>query len=332
MPSISSKTRHEPRVLAAIFASFFFVSSLAKLQRFNHPLKPDGSLSFLVVGDWGRRGFYNQSQVAQQMGLIGEQKNIDFVISTGDNFYDNGLKGVDDPAFSESFTKIYTAPSLQKQWYSVMGNHDYRGNATAQLDPLLTKKDSRWLCLRSFVVNAGEIVEFFFVDTSPFINDYFINPEHVYYWDGVAPRVKYLESLLRDLASALRGSTAKWKFVVGHHPIFSAGHHGNTKELIKHLAPLLKFHNVDAYINGHDHSIGHISSRDGVHYLTSGGGSKAWRGDIKKMNTDELKFYYDGQGFMTVEMTDTNAQFEFYDIFGNNLHQLNINKKSHSAM
>lgn len=53
-----------------------------------------------------------------QMGRIGEKLDIDFVISTGDNFYDNGLKGVNDPAFKESFTDIYIAKSLQKQWYS----------------------------------------------------------------------------------------------------------------------------------------------------------------------------------------------------------------------
>jgi len=52
------------------------------------------------------------------MGIIGEKMDIDFVISTGDNFYDDGLKGVDDPAFDDSFTNIYTAPSLQKQWYN----------------------------------------------------------------------------------------------------------------------------------------------------------------------------------------------------------------------
>lgn len=52
------------------------------------------------------------------MGRIGEELDIDFVISTGDNFYDNGLKGETDPAFVESFTNIYTAKSLQKQWYS----------------------------------------------------------------------------------------------------------------------------------------------------------------------------------------------------------------------
>lgn len=52
------------------------------------------------------------------MGIIGEKLEVDFIISTGDNFYDSGLKGTDDQAFEESFSKIYTAPSLQKEWYS----------------------------------------------------------------------------------------------------------------------------------------------------------------------------------------------------------------------
>ena len=53
-----------------------------------------------------------------QMGKVGEKLDIDFVISTGDNFYDNGLTGQLDSAFEESFTNIYTAKSLQRQWYS----------------------------------------------------------------------------------------------------------------------------------------------------------------------------------------------------------------------
>lgn len=52
------------------------------------------------------------------MGKMGEKLDIDFVVSTGDNFYDNGLRSVHDPAFQDSFTNIYTANSLQKQWYS----------------------------------------------------------------------------------------------------------------------------------------------------------------------------------------------------------------------
>lgn len=53
-----------------------------------------------------------------KMGRIGEELDIDFVVSTGDNFYDDGLKGVDDPNFIDSFTNIYTPNSLQKQWFT----------------------------------------------------------------------------------------------------------------------------------------------------------------------------------------------------------------------
>lgn len=52
------------------------------------------------------------------MGRIGEKLDINFVVSTRDNFYDNGLSGEDDTSFEESFFKIYSAKSLQKQWYS----------------------------------------------------------------------------------------------------------------------------------------------------------------------------------------------------------------------
>ena len=52
------------------------------------------------------------------MGRVGEKIGLDFVVSTGDNFYDNGLFSEHDPNFKESFSNIYTAPSLQKQWYS----------------------------------------------------------------------------------------------------------------------------------------------------------------------------------------------------------------------
>lgn len=52
------------------------------------------------------------------MGVVAEKMDVDFVISTGDNFYSDGLTGVDDRAFEDSFTGIYTAKSLQKPWYT----------------------------------------------------------------------------------------------------------------------------------------------------------------------------------------------------------------------
>lgn len=41
------------------------------------------------------------------------------------------------------------------------------------------------------------IVEFFFVDTTPFIEKYFTDPkEHTYDWNGVLPRESYRAELL----------------------------------------------------------------------------------------------------------------------------------------
>ncbi|KAJ4710156.1 Purple acid phosphatase [Melia azedarach] len=227
------------RLALLIFISSILYSSFAELPKFEHPIKGDGSLSFLVVGDWGREGMYNQSDVAFQMGRIGQKLDIDFVISTGDNFYDNGLTGVNDSAFEKSFTKIYTAKSLQKQWYAVLGNHDYRGNVEAQVHPILRTIDKRWFCMKNYIVNAG-VAEFFFVDTTPFVESYFTDAEHIYDWSNVIPQSTYIMSLLKDLDLALKESTAKWKIVVGHHAIRSAGYHGETPELIQHLLPILE--------------------------------------------------------------------------------------------
>lgn len=312
--------------LMFIILSFFILFNgeviNAKLTKFKEATKQDGSLSLLVIGDWGRKGAFNQTLVATQMGIVGEKLDVDFIISTGDNFYDDGLTGVHDPAFKESFTDIYTAPSLQKRWYNVLGNHDYRGDVLAHLSPVLRKRDSRWFSLRSYIVKT-DIVDFFFVDTTPFQDKYFEEEKgHTYDWRGVLPRRRYLSNLLQDVDEALKKSNAKWKFVVGHHPIRSAGHHGDTEELVAQLLPILEENNVDLYINGHDHCLEHISSPDSpLQFLTSGGGSKAWRGDVKQWNPEELKLYYDGQGFMSMQVTQTQVDVSFFDIFGNKLHK-----------
>lgn len=310
-----------------VFTIAIVSASSGGLPKFEHPIKGDGTLDLLVVGDWGRKGLYNQSQVAFEMGRIGDKLDIDFVISTGDNFYDDGLKGDNDPAFLDSFSNIYTANSLQKPWFSVLGNHDYRGDVLAQLSPALTQIDERWRCLRSFVVDA-DVAEFFFVDTTPLVRKYFRDPkDHTYDWRGVSPRNTYISQLLKDVNSALRASRATWKIVVGHHPIRSVGHHGDTQELIHQLLPILQANNVDLYINGHDHCLQHISDLTSpIQYLTSGGGSKAWRGDFDT-DVDELKFYDDGQGFVSLHMTRSDVEITFYNVSGSVIHKWTVSKQ-----
>ncbi|VVB03835.1 unnamed protein product [Arabis nemorensis] len=295
--------------LTLMFLCIFINGSLSKLERLEHPVtKSDDSLSFLVVGDWGRKGGFNQSLVAHQMGIVGEQLDIDFVISVGDNFYDDGLKGDNDPSFEESFSHIYTHPSLQKQCTIKSCSHPKR------LEMVLSQ-------IFNFVLSSG-MVEFFLVDTNPFVEKYFTDPgDDTYDWSNVLPRKKHISNLLHDLDLELKKSRATWKFVVGHHGIKTAGQHGVTQELVDQLLPILEENKVDLYINGHDHCLQHIGSDGEIQFLTSGGGSKAWRGETQPWDPKELKLYYDGQGFMSFHITHSQAKFVYYDVFGNVLHQ-----------
>lgn len=100
------------------------------------------ALTFLAVGDWGRDGKDNQTEVAGQMGLVAAALDARFVISVGDNFYEDGVQGVDDPQWQTSFEDVYAAPSLQVPWHVALGNHDYHGDSQAQLD--YSAKSRRW--------------------------------------------------------------------------------------------------------------------------------------------------------------------------------------------
>jgi len=334
LSTLTMKFQSQIAVIALLLCFFLSCGQLVTKQA-------DGSLNFLVVGDWGRKGLYNQSQVAYQMGRIAEDLDVDFIISTGDNFYEDGLTGVADPSFLQSFSQIYTAKSLQKPWYAVLGNHDYRGDVLAQLDPVLKEIDNRWHCQRSFTlkynlctlpsVSANECpsaAELYFVDTTPFVDKYWEIPnEDTYDWRGVTPRDIYLRRQLQDLEKALKISKATWKIVIGHHTLRSVGEHGDTEELIQQMLPILEEFKVDLYINGHDHCLEHIKSlMSPIQFLTSGGGSKAWRGMKKDADMNGVEMYYDGQGFMVMKITQKNLHAIFYDIEGNIIHELEMSK------
>lgn len=47
---------------------------------------------------------------------------------------------------------------MLKKLYVVLGNHDYRGNVEAQLNPILRSVDKRWTCMRSFVLKTGNLL------------------------------------------------------------------------------------------------------------------------------------------------------------------------------
>lgn len=72
--------------------------------------------------------------------------------------------------------------------------------------------------------------------------------------------------------------------------------------------------------------IWNISCCSPIQFLTSGGGSKAWRGVVMPYDQSEIKLYHDGQGFMSVQITPSQVDIAFYDVFGNVLHKWGTSK------
>jgi tartrate-resistant acid phosphatase type 5 len=230
-----------------------------------------GTLNFAIIGDWGRQGRPDQRQVAEQMALVCKNAHASFVVSLGDNFYERGVTSLDDNHWQLSFESVYDAPSLQVPWYVVLGNHDYAGNTAPQLE--YGKTHPRWNMSARYYSNTHQVdpatqLECFYIDTCPFVIEYQNNPEFA---DIPA---QDSGKQLQWLEHALAASKAQWKFVLGHHPIYSSGlAHGNQPELIEHLLPLLQKYNVQAYFAGHDHDLEHLKIGN-LDLIVSGAGSE----------------------------------------------------------
>jgi tartrate-resistant acid phosphatase type 5 len=285
-------------------------------------LEVNGSFHFLVVGDWGRNGQFNQQPVADRMGEAAEQLDANLVISTGDNFYPNGVASTQDPAWQSSFENIYTTHSLMCDWYAVLGNHDYRGNAQAQID--YTSLSRRWrmparyyAIERVFDRKTGEKALFMFLDTNPFDPSLDAERHTDLYKQDTAAQKKWIEQTLAN-------STAKWKIVVGHHPLYTTGARlGKTQDIINAFDYVLEKHKVDIYFAGHEHDLQHQKPQDkNVNHFVSGAGS-----EIRPVSkTTMTVFSKSAHGFMAVSLQQTQAMVQVIDEKGNILHKTIIKK------
>jgi tartrate-resistant acid phosphatase type 5 len=265
-------------------------------------------LSFLAVGDWGM-GTSEQRKVAAQMAKSAEATGARFVISTGDNFYPDGVATVEDPRWKTHFEDVYAAPALMIPWYVALGNHDHRGNVDAQVE--YTKRSARWRLPATYYKHTetladGSPADFFFIDSQSIRERY----RRSWFRSTSDEQMIWLE---RQLAT----TTARWKIVVGHHPVFSGGKHGDTEALVVLLKPLLERYGVQVYLSGHDHDLQHLVVGR-VHYLVSGAGAKP-RSARRSAGT---RFVIgDRLGFMTGGLAPRVMDIEFIDDEGTSLYR-----------
>ncbi|KAH8582686.1 secreted acid phosphatase [Cryptosporidium sp. chipmunk genotype I] len=232
-------------------------------------------LNWMTFGDWGEPTAI-LSAVSRSMANLASVIKPSFIISVGDNFYRWGVSSVDDPIWENMFESVFDQESLQEvQFRCVLGNHDWWGNATAQVDRHYSLKSPRWYLpnfwyytieefesprtsphpyLNVSLNSIGELEDmvktkaiFIYTDSwiisSPLGTD--ITPE---LWNE---QMDFIENTLK--AAIMRD--IDWIFIIGHFPCYSSGEHGDNSDVHKALDPLLKKYKVDAYIAGHDHHL-----------------------------------------------------------------------------
>lgn len=285
-------------------------------------LNSQNKISFIAIGDWGKRGEYNQKDVAIQMGYWAASNKADFVISLGDNFYENGVSSTNDSQWQLSYENIYNSQSLQIPWYASLGNHDYNGNVQAQID--YSDISPRWKMpsrYYSFIKKIDDSTTALFVilDTNPICES-----DDEYKKDPNGEILKIDNKVqIRWLDSTLANTPAKWKFVCGHHTIISGGYHGGVREMQELIDPVLIKNNVDVYFCGHDHDMEHLK-KGKINYFVSGGGSLTRTCDDTKFT----KFYAsDLAGFLGVNLSKNELTAAFTDFMGNVVYTTSIKKK-----
>lgn len=276
-----------------------------------------GALNFFIVSDWGWNGGKSQQAVADQMTRSAQQIEPSFIVSCGDNFQVQGVASVQDPLWLSNFENIYKDPSLQVDWYPVLGNHDYKGNTQAEID--YSGISRRWRMearYYSFVrkINDSVAVRLIFLDTSPLVDDYYSKPGFPDIpKQDTARQIAWLKEVLAN-------SKEQWKVVFGHHPIYSASKvHGNTNELIAKVKPLLEKYNAQVYFSGHDHDQQHLKEKNGkIDYIVTGAGGEPRPGSTNQMSL----FSGSVPAFSSVSFYADSIQVNFIDSKGQTLYTM----------
>lgn len=266
-------------IAAAILAAAAsaFAANLPQIE-----LKPSAeTLRIAVVGDTGS----GSDVVAKAIARAGP---VDAIVLTGDNFYPCGPKSADDERWKLARPLTAIGPPV----YPVLGNHDYCGGGP---EPQL-----RWphwhFPARQYALRSA-LADFAMIDTTPY----------------VLGRSKESERFVREVFAT---SKARWRIVVGHHPILSSGWHGyfprEEVRRMREIAPLLQAERVDLYVCGHDHHVELVRGRP-MHLVSGAGSDPVPPLMLRRETIFPPEVRRERIGFAILEITKERMRVRFYD-------------------
>lgn len=259
-------------------------------------LPPAGApLRFAVFGDSGE-GRKQQYWVADAL----KRWAPDLILHTGDIVYPSGK----DKHYNRKYFRPYRRLLSRIPLFPALGNHDYGNTGNPEKGAKRFRKHYARIHRRPkyYSFDAGSA--------------HFVSLDNNNEGDGItaaapiragSPQARWLE---RDLAS----SSAPWKIVFLHIPIYTAHHHGDQPALQKELEPVFRRHKVDVVFQGHNHHYERLKPISGIQYVTSGtGGARLYElGGKKPFSAEQLSEY----GFVGVTLRSDSLLLEFIDYHG----------------
>ena len=282
----------------------------------------NGEINFYIANDLGRNGYYQQKPIAELMGEMADAVNPECVIAAGDIHHFNGVTSVNDPLWMTNYELVYSHPELMLDWFSVCGNHEYRGNTQAVLD--YGKVSRRWVMPSKYYTKVydhkGTSIRIVFLDTTPLIDKY--REANEKYPDACK---EDMQKQLSWLDQTLKGAKEDW-VVVGHHPIYAeTGKSVNERlDMQKRVMPLLhKYNNVAMYVCGHIHNFQHIQMKgDNIDYIVNSSASL-----VRKVKPVEgTVFCSPAEGFSVLTADKKQLSLSMIDKDGNIIHTVTKNK------
>ena len=309
-------------IMCAISMSGFTAYIMSRAQEY---IEPGVILRIPVIGDWGT-GTVQQDLVARAMINYCKVHTCGFVISTGDNFYPDGLTSVNDTLFKSAYLDVYNRDSLDnKTWFGVLGNHDWHNGtagAAVQYDELRASYP-QWIMQQNSVVTMDGL------RNEPFILMVFVDGTQVV--DNILSGGN--QTILDDLVLRYRNISSRTPhtILVVHQPIVSSFVRPNEPYHAQYNAVMSRFvteMSVDVVLSGHDHVLQHLAGEN-THYVISGSGGKLMTDNLElDQTTEHMKnetFYTNGFAvleFKTYTVSSfKNLYLTFIDSYGIELHR-----------
>jgi tartrate-resistant acid phosphatase type 5 len=246
-------------------------------------------LRFVAIGDYGKDGKHEQ-EVSELIDYL----EPEFIVTLGDNNYDNGSNSTIDENIGKYFSDYifpysgnYESSATENRFFPSLGNHDIRTlSGKPYLDYFSLPNNERyyqftWGQTDFFVLNSN--------DAEP---------------DGVG--VSTVQA--QWLQAALAQSRAEWKIVYFHHPPYSSGEHGN-------YIPIqwpFKAWGASFVISGHEHSYERLEINNFVYLIAGLGGYSKY--DFRESLRESIVRYQEDYGVLLIEICKRVATIKFINV------------------